>query len=60
MAKFNDVVGDPNNYTRMPKFELQQRAILGDKKAERIYLERYAEGKIDTVTPEFSIEEDED
>lgn len=60
MARFNDVVGNPNDYTRMPKFELQQRAILGDKKAERIYLERYAEGKIDTVTPEFSIEEDED
>ena len=60
MSKFNDAVGNPNDYTRMPKFELQQRAILGDKKAERIYLERYAEGKIGTVTPEFSIEEDEE
>lgn len=60
MTKFNDVIGDPNDYTSMPKFELQQRAILGDKKAERIYTERYSGNKIGTVTPEFSIDEIED
>lgn len=60
MSRFSDVVGNPNDYSRMPKFELQQRAILGDEKAERIYLERYGDNKIATVTPEFSIEEDEE
>jgi hypothetical protein len=60
MNKTIDVIGDPNDYTRMPKFELQQRAILGDKKAERIYLNRYGANKIATLTPEFSIEQDEE
>lgn len=36
-----DTVGDLNDYANMPKFELQQRALFGDKKAERIYFERY-------------------
>jgi hypothetical protein len=36
-----DEVGEINDYANMPKFELQQRAIFGDEKAERIYLERY-------------------
>ena len=58
--KNRDVLGDSNNYSQMPKFELQQRAILGDKKAERIYLDRYGGNKVATVTPEFSIEEIEE
>jgi hypothetical protein len=41
MSNFIDQVGDIDDYSNMPKFELQQRAILGDEKAERIYLERY-------------------
>lgn len=36
-----DEVGNINDYANMPKFELQQRAIFGDKKAEEIYLKRY-------------------
>lgn len=36
-----DIVGDLNDYANMPKFELQQRAIYGDQKAEKIYFERY-------------------
>jgi hypothetical protein len=41
MSNFIDQVGDINDYSNMPKFELQQRAIFGDAKAERIYAERY-------------------
>ena len=41
MSNFTDQVGVINDYTNMPKFELQQRAIFGDAKAERIYAERY-------------------
>ena len=41
MSNFIDQVGDIDEYSNMPKFELQQRAILGDEKAERIYFERY-------------------
>jgi len=44
-----DVVLDWNDYATMPKFELQQRAIFGDKKAEKIYFERYGNKKVDTV-----------
>lgn len=36
-----DVVGEINDYANMPKYELQQRALFGDKKAEEIYLKRY-------------------
>lgn len=36
-----DVVGEINDYASMPKFELQQRAIFGDTKAEEIYFKRY-------------------
>ncbi len=36
-----DEVGVINDYANMPKFELQQRAIFGDSKAEQIYFERY-------------------
>jgi hypothetical protein len=36
-----DEVGAINDYANMPKFELQQRAIFGDSKAEQIYFERY-------------------
>jgi hypothetical protein len=41
MSNFSDQVGVIDDYTNMPKFELQQRAIFGDAKAERIYAERY-------------------
>jgi hypothetical protein len=36
-----DEIGVINDYLNMPKFELQQRAIFGDAKAEQIYFERY-------------------
>jgi hypothetical protein len=36
-----DEIGVINDYAHMPKFELQQRAIFGDAKAEQIYFERY-------------------
>jgi hypothetical protein len=39
-----------NDYATMPKYELQQRAIFGDKKAEKIYFERYGNKKVDTVS----------
>lgn len=54
MSRFNDQVLDQKDYANMPKFELQNRAIMGDKKAERIYLERYAKDKLDTVMPNLS------
>jgi hypothetical protein len=60
MSKFNDEVLDEKDYANMPKFELQNRAIMGDRKAERIYLNRYGANKIATLTPEFSIEQDEE
>jgi hypothetical protein len=37
-----DEVLDWEDYTIMPKFELQQRALADDKKAQKIYLERYS------------------
>jgi hypothetical protein len=36
-----DVVLNPNNYNTMPKYQLQELALAGDKEAERIYFERY-------------------
>lgn len=45
MSNFIDEIGVINDYANMPKFELQQRAIMGDAKAERIYFARY--GKTD-------------
>ncbi len=36
-----DVVLNPNDYSTMPKYELQERALAGDAKAEKIYFERY-------------------
>jgi len=45
-----DEVGEINDYTNMPKFELQQRAIFGDARAERIYFKRYGKSKVDTVS----------
>jgi len=60
MSNFEDFVRNLKDYDAMPKYELQQLAIMGDKKAEKLYLERYGVNKIDTVTPEFSIEDDED
>lgn len=41
MSIFIDAVGSINDYSDMPKFELQQRALYGDLKAEEIYFERY-------------------
>jgi len=41
VSNFSDEVGEIDDYANMPKFELQQRAIFGDAKAERIYFERY-------------------
>jgi hypothetical protein len=49
-----DVVLDPNNYNEMPKYELQERALAGDAKAERIYFERYGNQKVDTVSGKAS------
>lgn len=60
MSDFQDFVRDLKDYDAMPKYELQQLAIMGDKKAEKLYWERYRVTKIDTVTPEFSVEEDEE
>lgn len=48
MSNFIDEVGVIDDYSNMPKFELQQRAILGDVKAERIYAERYGRGNKST------------
>jgi hypothetical protein len=45
-----DEVLKSNDYATMPKYELQQRAIFGDVKAERIYFERYGKEKVDTVS----------
>jgi hypothetical protein len=39
-----DVVLNPNDYSTMPKYQLQELALAGDKKAERIYFERYGKG----------------
>lgn len=36
-----DEVLDWEDYANMPKFELQERALADDVKAQRIYLERY-------------------
>jgi hypothetical protein len=44
MSKFIDELGVIDDYSNMPKFELQQRAIFGDAKAERVYAERYGNG----------------
>jgi hypothetical protein len=49
IGKELDQVLDWNDYANMPKFELQQRAIFGDAKAEKIYFERYGNKKVDTV-----------
>jgi hypothetical protein len=38
------------DYENMPKFELQQRALADDTKAQRIYFERYKNDKVDTVS----------
>jgi hypothetical protein len=45
-----DEVLKDNDYATMPKYELQQRAIFGDAKAEKIYFERYGKEKVDTVS----------
>lgn len=37
-----DVVLEWKDYENMPKFELQERALADDKKAQKIYLERYS------------------
>jgi hypothetical protein len=45
-----DELLNDNDYSVMPKYELQQRAIFGDAKAERIYFKRYGKEKVDTVS----------
>jgi hypothetical protein len=40
-----DVVLNPKDYDTMPKYQLQELALAGDKKAERIYFERYGNNK---------------
>jgi hypothetical protein len=49
----DEVLAD-EDYATMPKYELQQRAIFGDAKAERIYFERYGNQKVDTVSGKAS------
>jgi hypothetical protein len=44
-----DVVLEWEDYENMPKFELQERALANDAKAEKIYFERYGNKKVDTV-----------
>jgi hypothetical protein len=44
-----DEVLEWENYENMPKFELQERALADDVKAQRIYFERYGNKKVDTV-----------
>lgn len=36
-----DEVLDWEDYATMPKFELQERALADDAKAQKIYLDRY-------------------
>jgi hypothetical protein len=36
-----DEVLNWEDYASMPKFELQERALADDKRAQKIYLERY-------------------
>jgi hypothetical protein len=38
----------------MPKFELQERALADDEKAQRIYFKRYGNQKVDTVSDKVS------
>jgi hypothetical protein len=38
------------DYENMPKFELQERALADDEKAQRIYFKRYKNEKKDTVS----------
>jgi hypothetical protein len=44
-----DVVLEWEDYENMPKFELQERALADDEKAQRIYFKRYGNEKVDTV-----------
>lgn len=36
-----DIVLDWNDYSTMPRYELQERILAGDKKAEEVYFKRY-------------------
>lgn len=49
-----DVVLEWEDYENMPKFELQERALADDVKAQRIYFERYGNKKVDTVSSKVS------
>jgi len=49
-----DVVLEWEDYENMPKFELQERALADDEKAQRIYFERYGNKKVDTVSSKVS------
>jgi hypothetical protein len=49
-----DVVLEWEDYENMPKFELQERALADDEKAQRIYFKRYRNQKVDTVSDKVS------
>ena len=49
-----DVVLEWEDYENMPKFELQERALADDEKAQRIYFKRYGTEKKDTVSSKVS------
>ena len=49
-----DVVLEWEDYTHMPKFALQERALADDPKAIRIYFERYGNKNVDTVSGKAS------
>lgn len=60
MDKPIDKVLNEKDYAEMPNYYLLKLAMYGDKEAWRTYLRRTQTNKSDTVTPEFSIEEDEE
>lgn len=55
-----DIVLGAKDYERMPDYYLLRLAFEGDKEAYGVYLRRTETNKSATVTPEFSIEEDEE
>ena len=60
MEKWVDTVIGDKDYEAMTEFMLLQLALDNNKKAWAEYLRRNRTNKIDTVTPTFSIEDDED
>jgi len=52
-----DIVIDPNepmDYNILPQFALLELMITGDKKAREVYLRRFPDDKIDTVSSKAS------